>query len=176
MLYQINTRVVLRDIRPGATLDDLPDALLDEIAGRGFTWVWMLGVWQTGPAGRRCRGAARLAGGLSPNPARPHRRRHLRLALRHPPIHRQRRLRRPRGAGPLAPEVPAARHEFDARLRAQPHRSRSPLGDGASRVAHPRQRGRPGPRAAQLGLAHSARAFWPTAAIPTSPAGPTRCN
>jgi hypothetical protein len=52
MLYQINTRVVLNEIRPDATLDDLPDALLDECARRGFTWVWMLGVWQTGPAGR----------------------------------------------------------------------------------------------------------------------------
>src|SRR5438046_530899 len=52
MLYPINTRVVLHDIRPGATLDHLPDRPLHEVAGRGFTWVWMLGVWQTGPAGR----------------------------------------------------------------------------------------------------------------------------
>jgi glycosidase len=52
MLYQINTRVVLGEIGRGATLDDLPDALLDDVARRGFTWVWMLGVWQTGPAGR----------------------------------------------------------------------------------------------------------------------------
>jgi glycosidase len=36
-----------------ATLDDLPDAMLDEIAARGFDWVWLLGVWQTGEAGRR---------------------------------------------------------------------------------------------------------------------------
>jgi hypothetical protein len=55
-LYQINTRVVLQEIgvrlgRP-AVLDDLPDATLDEIAARGFSWVWMLGVWQTGQAGR----------------------------------------------------------------------------------------------------------------------------
>jgi glycosidase len=55
-LYQVNTRVWLGELgrqlgRP-ATLDDVPDAALDEIAGRGFDWVWPLGVWQTGPAGR----------------------------------------------------------------------------------------------------------------------------
>jgi hypothetical protein len=55
-LYQINTRVVLNEIgralaRP-ATLDDLPDEALDEIASLGFDWVWFLGVWQTGTAAR----------------------------------------------------------------------------------------------------------------------------
>jgi hypothetical protein len=34
------------------TLDDLPDALLDEAASRGFDWIWPLGVWRTGPAAR----------------------------------------------------------------------------------------------------------------------------
>jgi len=52
MLYQINTRVVLNEVGPGATLDDLPDALLDDLASKGVEHVWMLGVWQTGPAGR----------------------------------------------------------------------------------------------------------------------------
>ena len=55
-LYQVNTRVVLNEIgrtlaRP-ATLDDLPDETLDEIASLGFDWVWFLGVWQTGTAAR----------------------------------------------------------------------------------------------------------------------------
>lgn len=55
-LLQINTRVWLRECaaalgRP-ATLDDVPEAALDRIAGQGFEWVWWLGVWQTGPAGR----------------------------------------------------------------------------------------------------------------------------
>jgi hypothetical protein len=55
-MYQINTRVVLQERgvalgRP-ATLDDVPDAFLDDIAAKGFQWVWFLGVWQTGPAGR----------------------------------------------------------------------------------------------------------------------------
>jgi hypothetical protein len=56
-LYQINTRIVLREVgqtlgRP-ATLDDLPDSMIDEIAARGFSWVWLLGVWQTGEAARQ---------------------------------------------------------------------------------------------------------------------------
>ena len=55
LLYQINTRILLQETgvslgRP-ATLDDVPDALLDEIAERGFDWVWFLGVWQTGEVG-----------------------------------------------------------------------------------------------------------------------------
>ena len=36
-----------------ATLDDITDAELDAIAARGFDWVWLLSVWQTGPAGRQ---------------------------------------------------------------------------------------------------------------------------
>jgi glycosidase len=55
-LYQINTRVWLHELghllgRP-ATLDDVTDATLDRIAADGFDWVWLLGVWQTGQAGR----------------------------------------------------------------------------------------------------------------------------
>ena len=59
-LYQINTRVWLTELSRGlgrpATLDDIPDAELDRLAGMGFDWVWLLSVWQTGPAG-----AARVA-------------------------------------------------------------------------------------------------------------------
>jgi hypothetical protein len=36
-----------------ATLDDVTDQTLDEIAARSFSWVWWLGVWQTGEAARR---------------------------------------------------------------------------------------------------------------------------
>jgi glycosidase len=55
-IYQINTRVALQERgvalgRP-ATLDDVTDAFIDDIAAKGFQWVWFLGVWQTGPAGR----------------------------------------------------------------------------------------------------------------------------
>jgi glycosidase len=55
-LYQINTRVWLTELsrtlgRP-ATLDDIPDAELDRLAEKGFDWVWLLSVWQTGPVGQ----------------------------------------------------------------------------------------------------------------------------
>jgi hypothetical protein len=52
-LYQINTRILLREIGPRATLDNIPDAVLDRVAALGFDIVWMLGVWQTGEAGRQ---------------------------------------------------------------------------------------------------------------------------
>jgi len=56
-LFQINIRVWLTALagelgRP-ATLDDVPDAELDRLARAGFDWVWLLSVWQTGPAGQR---------------------------------------------------------------------------------------------------------------------------
>jgi glycosidase len=56
-LYQINTRVWLNDLaqrlgRP-VTLDDVADASLDQVASDGFDWVWLLGIWQTGEAGRQ---------------------------------------------------------------------------------------------------------------------------
>jgi hypothetical protein len=56
-LYQFNTRVWLSELGRGvgrpATLDDIPDATLDELAARGFDWVWMLSAWQTGLAGQQ---------------------------------------------------------------------------------------------------------------------------
>src|ERR1700752_1722878 len=56
-LLQINTRVWLtelsRNLRRPATLDDIPDSDLDQLAERGFDWVWFLSVWQTGLAGQR---------------------------------------------------------------------------------------------------------------------------
>lgn len=56
-LYQVNTRVWLTELsqalgRP-ATLDDVPDAELDRLAGMGFDWVWFLSVWRTSLAGRQ---------------------------------------------------------------------------------------------------------------------------
>lgn len=56
-LYQINTRVRLSELsaelgRP-ATLDDISDSELDSLRQTGFDLVWFLGVWQTGPAGRK---------------------------------------------------------------------------------------------------------------------------
>lgn len=55
-LYQINTRVWLTELSHAlskrATLDDIVDAELERVAGLGFDWVWLLSVWQTGPAAR----------------------------------------------------------------------------------------------------------------------------
>lgn len=55
-LFQINTRVLLEErgneLHRMATLDDVPNALLDHLAEQGFEWVWFLGVWQTGEASR----------------------------------------------------------------------------------------------------------------------------
>ena len=54
VLYQINTRVwltwLVRELGRIATLDDVPDGELDRLAESGFDWIWLLSVWQTGPA------------------------------------------------------------------------------------------------------------------------------
>jgi glycosidase len=56
-LYQINTRVWLtelsRTLGRRAKLDDIPDAELDTLAKRGFDWLWLLSVWQTGPGAQQ---------------------------------------------------------------------------------------------------------------------------
>ncbi len=56
-LFEVNTRILLSRIGTGLgrrpTLDDVPDSELDRLAGLGFQWVWLLGVWQTGPEARR---------------------------------------------------------------------------------------------------------------------------
>ncbi len=56
LLYQVNTRVLMRGIarelgRP-AGFDDVPDEALAALRALGVDWVWFLGVWQTGAAGR----------------------------------------------------------------------------------------------------------------------------
>src|SRR5215510_3201893 len=56
-LYQINTRTWLTELSQAlgqpATLDDIPDAELDRLAQKGFDWVWLLSVWQTGLAAQQ---------------------------------------------------------------------------------------------------------------------------
>lgn len=56
-LYQANTRVWMRrigdDLRRAVTLDDIPDSTLQGLADLGFDWLYLLGVWETGEAGRR---------------------------------------------------------------------------------------------------------------------------
>ena len=56
-LYQINTRITLNELatpsKKSPTLDDISNKSLERIADLGFDWIWMLGIWQTGPIGRR---------------------------------------------------------------------------------------------------------------------------
>jgi hypothetical protein len=56
-LYQINTRVWLAELSKSlaraATLNDIPDPELDRLAEMGFDWIWLLSVWQTGPAAQQ---------------------------------------------------------------------------------------------------------------------------
>ena len=55
-LFQINARVWLRRLanerRKPMTLADVDDAIVDRFAQRGFDWIYLLSVWQTGRAGR----------------------------------------------------------------------------------------------------------------------------
>jgi glycosidase len=55
-LFQINTRVWLerlsREAGKHINLADIDDATIDGFAEKGFDWIWLLSVWQTGAAGR----------------------------------------------------------------------------------------------------------------------------
>jgi hypothetical protein len=56
-LYQVNTRTLIQELTRGigrnATLDDISESFLDQMSQQQFDWVWFLGLWQTGPAGRK---------------------------------------------------------------------------------------------------------------------------
>jgi len=56
-LLQINTRIAIeersRALGRPATLDDLPDGALDAMAEARIAWLYMLGVWRTGPASQK---------------------------------------------------------------------------------------------------------------------------
>lgn len=56
LVYEINTRCWLRDlsIRHGRrlTLDTVPETEFSEWQRRGFTHLWLMGVWTTGPRAR----------------------------------------------------------------------------------------------------------------------------
>lgn len=56
-LLQVNTRLILGELaarlgRP-VTLDDVDDEEIRQVATRGFDWVWLTGIWQTGDAARQ---------------------------------------------------------------------------------------------------------------------------
>ena len=154
-LYQINTRVWLTELshalgRP-ATLDDIQDAELDRLATMGFDWIWLLSVWQTGPAGQRV---------SRTNPEWQHEFQDTLPDLREEDI---------AGSGfaitgysvhdRLGGDAALARLRERLRSRGlrllldfryQPHRHQSSLGGGAPRVLPPGHRAGPGTRAPEL--------------------------
>ncbi len=51
LLYQVNARTLVHGLGPDATLDAIDDDVLDRLLPPGLDWLYLLGVWQTGPAG-----------------------------------------------------------------------------------------------------------------------------
>jgi glycosidase len=55
-LFQINTRVWLerlsREAGRGISLVDIDETTFEGFAEKGFDWIWLLSIWQTGVAGR----------------------------------------------------------------------------------------------------------------------------
>jgi hypothetical protein len=136
-LYQINTRVWLtelsRTLGRTATLDDIPDAELDRLAGLGLDWVWFLSVWQTGPAGQRISRTnpewRREFQETLPDSSRGGYRG---LRLRHHGLHRSRWPWRRRGARASPRAASHERSAAAARFRPQPHGAGSSVGGRAS--------------------------------------------
>jgi hypothetical protein len=52
VLWELNARTTVRAVGEAATLDDLDGPRLDQLVPRGVDWLYLLGVWQTGAAGR----------------------------------------------------------------------------------------------------------------------------
>jgi len=52
VLWQLNARTTITTLGPDATLDDLDGSVLDQLVPLGVDWLYLLGVWQTGTAGR----------------------------------------------------------------------------------------------------------------------------
>lgn len=51
MIYEVHTRQWLHELG-AADLAAVPDAALAELAGIGVTYLWLMGVWPTGPVAR----------------------------------------------------------------------------------------------------------------------------
>ena len=56
LLYEINTRCWLRELSATAgralTLAEIPDSEIEGWRARGFTHIWLMGVWTTGARSR----------------------------------------------------------------------------------------------------------------------------
>ena len=144
-LYQINTRVWLRELSSTlghpATLADIPDSFLDQIASMGFDYVWFLGLWQTGPAGRQVSlSHPEWLQEYPGNPFRFYRGRHQRFALRGDGLHPASRLQPGGRASPPERATPEKKTQAHGGLRPQPHRPGPSLGAGPSGVLCPGER------------------------------------
>ena len=183
-LYQINTRVWLtglgRALGREATLDDVPDAELDRWAETGFDWIWLLSVWQTGAAGQRVsRSNPEWRDEFAAHASGPAGIGHRRIGLRDHGVLGLRPTGRRRRAGAVPGAASGARPAPDAGFRPQPHRARSSVGGAAPGVLRRRGPRRTWPasrRTTRACPAPAATSCWPTAAIPTSRAGRTRCS
>lgn len=52
LILQRDARRWVRELGPGATLDDVPEGALDDLAEQGVRWLYLVGVWPTGPRSR----------------------------------------------------------------------------------------------------------------------------
>ena len=99
-----------RELGRPATLDDLPDAWIDRIAGLRLRLRLDARRLDDRPGGPRgLTVAGRLAGGIPPRPARRDRRRHRRLAVRHQALRGPPGIRRRSCAGSVASPAQRAR-------------------------------------------------------------------
>ena len=60
-LYEVNARVLLRRLARERgrrlTLDEISESWLAQLARCGFSWIYLMGAWETGEAGRRVSGS-----------------------------------------------------------------------------------------------------------------------
>lgn len=56
LMYEIHTRAWLAELSEEAgkriTLGTIPEGVIEEWAGRGFTHIWLMGLWKSGPKAR----------------------------------------------------------------------------------------------------------------------------
>ena len=180
-IFEINTWPWLAglsaDGRPvGSTSGTVPDARWDVIAESGFDAVWLMGVWERSPAGRRRRPGRRGAVRELPKPlSRLPPGGRGRLALLRPRLRRRPAPRRPGRSRRRSRRARPSRARPRARLRPQPRRARPPVDRRPPRAL------RPGHRA---DLAADPRSFievagrvlraWVGSVLPRR--GPTSCS
>jgi len=48
-MYEINTRVWIKQFEKGTTLSKIPSQVFDELKSKGIELIWLLGIWKTCP-------------------------------------------------------------------------------------------------------------------------------